>query len=225
MDTTFDSDLQQRETDTSAGNRNWLPALTVAIVAFMVLGGLAIWFLLWPSTPGDTSAEAGFARDMGIHHAQAVEMSLIVQERTENPDVRLMATDIILTQQGQIGQMRGWLDAWEVPPNSSEPRMAWMGHEIDGRMPGMASPEDVARLRELPAAEMDVLYLQLMIPHHVAGVDMAQAVLDRSDNPAIEFLANAIVTSQQKEIDIMNDMLADMDAEPVTEGDDEDSSH
>ena len=178
-----------------------------AIVAVGLVVGLGLWFLLRPDTPGHESAEAGFARDMAVHHDQAVEMSLIALNRTDDPEIRILATDIMLTQQAQIGQMRGWLDAWGLPPNSSEPQMSWMGHSVEGRMPGMASREEVDRLRELPPAEMDGLFLQLMIVHHQAGVRMAEAVLERSDNATVGFLAEAMVTSQRSEIEIMQDLL------------------
>lgn len=60
-------------------------------------------------TPGDASADAGFARDMATHHAQAVEMAMIVHSRTDDPEVATLAMDIALTQQSQIGIMRTWL--------------------------------------------------------------------------------------------------------------------
>jgi len=37
------------------------------------------------------SAEAGFARDMQVHHDQGVELAMIVRDRTDDPDVRLLA--------------------------------------------------------------------------------------------------------------------------------------
>lgn len=105
--------------------------------------------------------------------------------------------------------------------------MTWMGHSVDGRMPGMASPDEVAQLCDLPVPEMEELFLQLMIVHHQAGVDMAQAALDRSDNSTVEFLAGRMLESQQKEIDVMNDLLERKGFErmPVTPEDEEHSSH
>jgi uncharacterized protein (DUF305 family) len=100
--------------------------------------------------PGDDSAEAGFARDMIVHHGQAVQMAEIVRDRTESGAVRLLASDISLTQQGQIGIMQGWLGVWGLPITGSEPAMAWMGHPTDGPMPGMATPDEIDRLGKLP---------------------------------------------------------------------------
>ncbi|MFJ9886509.1 DUF305 domain-containing protein [Streptomyces sp. NPDC091287] len=88
--------------------------------------------------PGASSADAGFARDMAVHHQQAVEMSFIVRDRTDDEDVRRLAYDIANTQANQRGMLLGWLDLWELPkvaPGGEQP-MAWMagtgGHEHGG---------------------------------------------------------------------------------------------
>jgi uncharacterized protein (DUF305 family) len=184
-------------------------------VAVAVAAGMALLALLVTRSPGDNSPEAGFARDMIVHHAQAVEMAEIVRDRTQSEEIRVLATDIALTQQAQIGMMQGWLDVWELPATSTEPAMVWMGHPTEGRMPGMASPEEVDRLRELPPDEADELFLRLMIEHHRAAIPMAEAILEETDQPAVEELAGAIASSQRAEIETMQAMLKDMGAPPV----------
>ena len=173
--------------------------------------------LLITQPPGNESAEAGFARDMMVHHAQAVEMAEIVRNKTESNEIRILASDIALTQQAQIGQMQGWLGVWGLPITGTEPAMAWMGHPTEGRMPGMATPEDVNRLRNASPEEADAIFLRLMIPHHQAAVPMAEAILKETDRPEVERLASAIVASQRAEIATMRDMLKDMDEEAPAE--------
>ncbi|MDX2727755.1 MULTISPECIES: DUF305 domain-containing protein [Streptomyces] len=97
--------------------------------------------------PATDSADAGFARDMAVHHQQAVEMSFIVRDRTQDEEVRRFAYDIANTQANQRGMLLGWLDLWELPKVAAagqEP-MAWMaahggrggdGHDMAG-MDGM----------------------------------------------------------------------------------------
>lgn len=157
--------------------------------------------------PDEDSSEVGFARDMQVHHAQAVQMAEIVRDTTVNDEIRFLATDIALTQQAQIGRMHGWLDVWGVSPTGVEPPMSWMGMPVDGRMPGMATGAELARLRNLAGARADALFLRLMIDHHEAGVDMAQAVLERTSRPEVETLASAMVEAQEAEISAMNDLL------------------
>ena len=158
-------------------------------------------------TPTDGSAEAGFARDMIVHHAQAVNMAEIVQNRTESEHIRTLAIAIARSQQVEIGQMRGWLQAWGLSTTGIDPAMSWMGHAIEGRMPGMASPEEIDSLRESPPEEMDALFLQLMISHHQAALPMAKAVLERTNRPEVEQFAMGVVASQQKEINRMEVLL------------------
>ena len=191
--------------------------VTVLAGAVVVLFGLSVWLWLAAREPGNDSAKAGFARDMITHHAQAVEMAEIIRDKTGNERIETLATDITLTQQAQIGQMQGWLNLWDLPVAGTEPPMAWMGMSTEGRMPGMASQEEINRLRDLPPEEADRLFLQLMIPHHEAVIPMSNAVLERTGNPAVEKLANAIVASQEAEIEIMQGMLRDMDANPSQE--------
>ncbi len=158
-------------------------------------------------TPGESSVEAGFARDMRVHHAQAVHMADIVRSRTESKDVQNLAIAIARSQQVEIGQMRGWLDAWGLSTTGVDPAMSWMGHPTEGQMPGMASSEEIDRLRNAPPEEMDVLFLQLMISHHQAALPMARAVLERTDRPEVEKFAMGVIASQQDEIARMEALL------------------
>ena len=157
--------------------------------------------------PEEGSAEAGFVRDMTIHHAQAVEMAEIVRDKTESEEIRMLAADIALTQQAQIGQMQGWLDVWGLPATGEEPAMSWMGMPTEGRMPGMASPAEIDELQKASPEEADKLFLQLMIPHHEAALPMAEAVLAETDREEVRRLASAIAASQQAEIEMMQGLL------------------
>jgi uncharacterized protein (DUF305 family) len=183
--------------------------VVVLAAAFVVALGLAVWLWLAGRPPGEGSAEAGFARDMVVHHAQAVEMAEIVRDRTENEDIRLLASDISLTQQGQIGIMQGWLGVWGLPTAGTKPAMAWMGHPMEGLMPGMATPDEITRLSQLPPDRADVLFLRLMIAHHEAAIPMAQAILKRTDEPEVRQLAQSIQQSQRVEIANMKAMVED----------------
>jgi uncharacterized protein (DUF305 family) len=202
-----------QEPPRAAGAGFLLPALALAALA---LFGLALWLYLSQRPPGDDSAEAGFARDMIVHHAQAVEMSGIVLDRTNDERIRTLANDIALTQQGQIGQMQGWLDVWGLPPTGSEPAMTWMGHPHEGLMPGMATAEELNEMRAAPPEEAEEMFLRLMIEHHEAAIPMTEAVLERSDTEAVTNLADAIASSQTSEVRVMQDLLADRSA-PVEE--------
>jgi uncharacterized protein (DUF305 family) len=169
------------------------------------------------SPPVENSAEVGFARDMATHHAQAVNMAHLLYDRTDDPDMQLLALDIMLTQQAQIGQMQGWLNSWGHPLANAGPSMIWMGMPTTDLMPGMATVSDINRLRDLKGIDADGLFLQLMIPHHRSGVEMANAVLGYTDQPEVIALAQAIVNSQSSEIDFMQSLLQAKGFPPVPE--------
>jgi uncharacterized protein (DUF305 family) len=185
-----------------------LPGLAVAVsvVAVDAVTGHLL-------TPAEDSAEAGFARDMAVHHAQAVEMAELVRDRAERDGVRTLAVDIALTQQAQIGRLHGWLDAWGLPITGTGRPMAWTGRAGDGGMPGLATRAQLNRLDDLDGQAAEVLFLQLMIPHHEAGVDMAKAVQERTRRREVRRLAEAMVASQETEIEAMRRLLAEVRGE------------
>lgn len=172
-----------------------------------------------PARPATDSADAGFARDMAVHHQQAVELSFVVRDRTDDEEVRRLAYDIANTQANQRGMLLGWLDLWGLPKVSAGPPMAWMdmaGHDLghgdegghDGAlMPGMATRSDLARLAKADGEQAEILYLKLMTAHHKGGVHMAAGCVDAC-RPGVEReLADGMVTAQKSELRLMADLL------------------
>lgn len=191
--------------------------LAIAVVAGLLLGYAAGLLTPGITRPGDVSAEAGFARDMSTHHAQAVEMAMLAHEKASDPDVRQFAADISLTQQAQIGMMRTWLQEWQLDPTGSQPRMAWMpdgsaAMRPDGLMPGMATDAEREQLRQATGRDFDVLFLKLMRTHHLGGIHMAEGVLDLSDDGQVRDLAQKMVDGQKKEIDGIQALLTELGA-------------
>ncbi|MFD5742236.1 DUF305 domain-containing protein [Streptomyces massasporeus] len=171
-------------------------------------------------TPSAESADAGFARDMAVHHQQAVEMSYIVRDRTKDEEVRRLAYDIAQTQANQRGMMLGWLDLWGLPKVSSEPPMTWMdmGGMASGKdgalMPGMATNSEMKKLGELDGKQAEVFYLQLMTDHHKGGIHMAEGCVAKCQVGVEKRLAQGMVDAQQSEISLMADMLKKRGATP-----------
>jgi uncharacterized protein (DUF305 family) len=217
---------------TAAARRPWWLFGAGAVLAV----GLAVLALVattaargGDAVPGAESADAGFARDMAVHHQQAVELSFIVRDRTEDEEVRRLAFDIINTQANQRGMLLGRLDVWGLPKTSAKPPMAWMNHQNDQNhnhqshhmdfepqdgslMPGMATNTQMDKLRDAEGQAAEVLYLQLMTAHHRGGVDMAQGAADMAEDPVMVRLAKGMVRGQESEMKLMADMLRDRGA-------------
>jgi len=215
--------------------RPFLTALAVVAGALLVVAGLLLGTALTApanaATPAEDSVAAGFARDMQVHHGQAVEMSVMVRDRSEDPELRQIALDIMLTQQNQQGQMAGWLQLWGLPQTSTQPIMGWMSGPFSEDMSGMdmsptdagsdqeqatgnpmiamglATDEQVLALRDADLVEAERIYLQLMLPHHLGGVEMARVARDQADEPQVRRLAESMVNAQTFELTVLQDLL------------------
>ncbi|MEV6487783.1 DUF305 domain-containing protein [Actinoplanes sp. NPDC051633] len=187
----------------------WLAALLIVGLLLGAGGTLLAGRLV--GHPGDTSPEAGFLRDMSTHHAQAVEMGMIAHQKSADVNIVTLAGDISLTQHGQIGYMQAWLRDWSLSPTGSDPPMSWMpdarGSVVNGLMPGMATPQQVDQLRNATGKQLDTQFLTLMRAHHLGGIHMAQGILEQSDNKDVRWLAETMVSGQQSELNLIDDLL------------------
>lgn len=203
----------------------WLSRVLVAVmaVALVVTGGALVVAtgIGTDRPPGEGSVDAGFARDMSTHHAQAVLMAQKVQAGSTDDAVRLLAFDIETGQLGQIGQMRGWLQTWGLTPQSGLAPMSWLGGDAHqhmgagGLMPGMATTAELDRLTALTGRAKDLYFLQLMIRHHSGGLEMARYGAEHAREPYVRDLAGKIVAAQQAEVVTMEQMLRERGGTPL----------
>jgi uncharacterized protein (DUF305 family) len=193
-------------------------SILVAVVLLLV--GYAAG-LLTPrlTAPGDTSPEAGFARDMSEHHAQAVDMGMVAYQKATLPEVRTLGGDIALTQQAQIGTMQTWLRDWRLGPTGSETPMAWMPEgqrALNGNlMPGMATTEELATLMSASGKNVDILFCQYMLRHHLGGIHMVNGILDRTGDPQVRELAEKMRQGQTGEVATLRVLLDKLGARPL----------
>lgn len=202
-----------------APGRNRTAVVLVAIIALaaLVIAFGAGWLLhsssssSAPAIAAD-SVDAGFARDMSTHHTQAVTMAGYERDNTTDPELRLLAFDIETSQEMQVGEMQGWLDAWGLSRESSLPEMGWMGHPFaaGSLMPGMATPTQMDKLESSHGKALDILFLQLMIHHHQGGLPMAQYGLNHAAEPYVRYLAGRMYSLQSSELQQMERMLAEL---------------
>jgi uncharacterized protein (DUF305 family) len=122
-------------------------------------------------------------------------------------EVTDLAKRIKAAQDPEVSMMRGWLEHWNQPMTLD----SGAGHDM-GSMhaaEGMTSDEDMDRLMQLSAAEFDRAWLQGMIEHHQGAITMSeQQIKEEGDNPAVQTLADQVITAQQSEVDEMNSLLA-----------------
>src|SRR5438552_6450925 len=117
--------------------------------------------------PPRSPADVQFMQGMIMHHAQAVEMTALIESHTPNKDLRLLGARISHSQSEEIKFMKRWLEARGEPTSLAMPEMPGMDMSKQPMlMPGMLTPKQMDALRKANGAEFDQLFLTGMIQHH-----------------------------------------------------------
>lgn len=163
-----------------------------------------------------------------MHHAQAIEMTALIDSHTENQDLRGLGARISRSQSDEIKFMQRWLDVRREPVPMSPQKTPGdqqhvdmnqhansgenlsMSHGLMHLMPGMLTPEQMEALRKARGAEFDHLFLTGMIQHHHGALTMVKDLFDTAgagqDAELFNF-ATDVDTGQRAEIRIMQEML------------------
>ena len=153
---------------------------------------------------------------MIMHHAQAVEMTALMESHTSNKELRLLGARISHSQSEEIRFMQRWLEARGEPTEMPMPKMSGMdmpGMDMSQHpmlMPGMLTPKQMEALRNAKGAEFDRLFLTGMIQHHGGALIMVKDLFDTAgagqDAELFNFTTD-IDSGQRAEIRIMQAML------------------
>jgi uncharacterized protein (DUF305 family) len=161
-----------------------------------------------------SAADARFMHNMIPHHQQALEMAELVADRTNQPEIVDVAGRIDVSQQDEIDFMQQWLrERGEPVPDAIDHAAMQMDH----RMAGMATPEQIAELRAADGTEFDRLFLQLMITHHEGAVTMVEELHDQPGaayDPVLFEFTNDVTNDQSTEVERMTALLIGLSDDP-----------
>ena len=176
-----------------------------------------------PSTratlPPRSPADVRFMQGMIMHHAQAVEMTALIESHTTTKDLRSLAARISHSQSDEIKFMKRWLEARGEP--ISPMMMGMPGMDMAGMnmpthashsmlMPGMLTAKQMEALKKAKGEEFDRLFLTGMIQHHSGALIMVKDLFDTAgagqDAELFNF-ATDVDSGQRAEIRIMQTML------------------
>ena len=173
-----------------------------------------------PTLAAASAADVQFMQHMIIHHAQAVEMTALIESHTQNKALRTLGERISRSQSDEIKFMKRWLTARGAPvemPGMSGmdmPGMNMPGHQMSHQMmmPGMLTPQQMDALRKAKGAEFDRLFLTGMIQHHNGALTMVKDLFDTAgagqDAELFNFTTE-VDSGQRAEIRIMQTMLGE----------------
>ena len=142
------------------------------------------------------------------HHAQAVEMVALINDRSKSQDLKMLGLRIQVSQDDEMNMMRKWLEVRgeQIPGPHSH-------HEPGGFMPGMLTAEEMSQLAAAKGADFDRLFLQGMIKHHAGAITMVEELFKTpgagQDGDIFAF-ASDVDSDQRMEIDRMGMMLREL---------------
>lgn len=189
-------------------------ALALAAAACSSPGSTAPGLTTAPQASSSGTAAATideqFIDMMVPHHESAVAMAKLAKERSERPEIKELADEIIAAQEKEIAQLKAWRKEWfgsdETPPMSAMPLLPGMG--MGGHDLGEQTMDMTADLKELEAAEdFDKAFLDAMIAHHEMAIEAAKIAEKEAQRPEIKELAGQIVAAQEREIAQMKTWL------------------
>jgi len=140
-----------------------------------------------------------FMQGMIPHHQGAIDMANVVKQFGKDPEIGVLAENIIKAQQGEIALMRNWLASADKATLPTVPA------SIEGNKAAMSVMMDA--MMEPYTGDADVDFVKGMIPHHQAAIDMAKVALEHAKDPAVLKLAQDVVTAQEGEITFMRGWL------------------
>ena len=148
-----------------------------------------------------------------MHHAQAVEMTALIESHTQNKELRSLGARISSSQSDEINFMKRWLAV------RGEPTVPEMPHTHGKNtpdhhmlMPGMLTAKQMATLKKAKGKEFDRLFLRGMIQHHNGALIMVKDLFDTAgagqDAELFNF-ASDVDSGQRAEIRVMQTMLGE----------------
>ena len=161
-----------------------------------------------------SSADVHFMQGMILHHHQALLMSRLASDRTNNENVLDLAGRIDVSQDDEITLMQDWLkERSEMVPDPADHHSGHMSHG----MVGMATEEQMTNLADSKSIDFDELFLSLMITHHDGAIKMVKELRDQPGSaydPLLNEFVSDVANDQAVEIERMNELLVGLSSDP-----------
>lgn len=166
--------------------------------------------------PPASAKDVEFMQGMIMHHAQAVEMTALIDARSKHKELRLLGARISQSQSDEMRFMTRWLQfrgqSVSMPGMSASHSHGGHGSGSQMMMPGMLTAEQMAALKAASGDEFDRLFLSGMIQHHEGALVMVDDLFTTAgagqDAELFNF-ATDVDSGQRAEIKVMKTMLGE----------------
>ena len=159
--------------------------------------------------------------DMMIpHHGSIIALAQAAQDRLSDERLQTIAGNIVNAQLAENEELRGLREQWygsHEPMPMDGPMMGMMAEMMPG-MGDMASmqmqmdPEGLVATF-CNAADPDVAFIDLAIPHHEMAIRASEAALEQATHDEIRAIAERVIQDQQREIDELSTIRQELTGE------------
>lgn len=139
--------------------------------------------------------EVAFIEDMIDHHAMAVHMATMCEEKAVHEDLAALCAEMRAAQQQEIESMQAWLQDWY---GVSHAPVMKRGHE-----------REMAKLAALSPEQFEIAFMEMMIKHHAGAIREGSRCLERAYHDALLDLCAGIIETQAMEIQLMRSWLCE----------------
>lgn len=141
------------------------------------------------------SNERAFIEGMIPHHQEAVDTAKeVIARGGTTPEIKQLVENIVVAQEKEIAEMKVWYETWYKE-----------SYKDDGKYSPM-----MRELSNLSGKELDRVFLEDMIMHHMGALMMARSVQPHIEHQEMTNLTEAILSTQTAEITLMKKLLAEL---------------
>lgn len=207
--------------NTAQANRRFLPYIGATLVVLFFVGGIAasiMWYYSQPSSSNQDKSEnttatpqnalseedqqlleLDFMKKLLVHNQQAIELLDIELARGQSPMLREAAADLKQTRESELTEIKSLLDSSGEAYQNLQDFPQQTGHDMYPTHEGMVTPEELTKLRTVPAASVDRMFLDFMITHVDGSLQLTTDNKDSATSDKSKALVKSITETRKSE--------------------------
>lgn len=143
------------------------------------------------ATPDASAYDLQFIDAMVRHHESAVQMAKLAASKAAAPELKQMAAKMTTDQEKEIAQLKAWRAQWFANAPLAD----------SSAIPGASSMNmDMSHMDALKGHQFDMMFIDMMIPHHEAAITMSCDAHARAQKPELKTFARDVIRAQEMEI-------------------------
>lgn len=153
--------------------------------------------------PQTGDPDLDFLNEIIPHHEAGVSLAENILKHGTNSQVKQLAQTIIREELEGLGKMEALRDQLKANPNVNKQAEAAYLQAYNRILNTMITKMESIK----PTGNINRDFLNRMIPHLEAGIQMGKMIIKYTKNPELKTIAQNMITSQQKQVADINKLL------------------